>query len=194
MSYRDVVIVGGGVGGCALAANLATAGLKVLVLERENVFVDRVRGEWITPWGTQECQRLGLHQVLIDAGANEVARFIPYDEFIPPTLAEAATVNYSESFPTLPLPLCMEHVLMQNALLSHARACVWRTYTAWRNERSGKRRPVAPRVLVRPGRRIGGLGSTHCRSRRSDLNGSQATRSNAERGRGRSSYVGSFDR
>ena len=123
MSYRDVVIVGGGVGGCALAANLATAGLKVLVLERENVFVDRVRGEWVTPWGTQECQRLGLHQVLIDAGANEVARFIPYDEFIPPTLAEAATVNYSESFPTLPLPLCMEHVLMQNALLSHARAC-----------------------------------------------------------------------
>lgn len=123
MSHRDVVIVGGGVGGCALAANLAAAGLDVLVLERESVFVDRIRGEWITPWGTQECQRLGLHQVLLDAGANEVQRFILYDEFIPPDVAEAATLHYPERFPTLPLPLCIEHVVMQNTLLAHAQAC-----------------------------------------------------------------------
>ncbi len=123
MYCRDVVIVGGGVGGCALGANLAAAGLNVIVLEREMIFVDRIRGEWVTPWGTQECLRLGLHQVLVDAGANAIARFVGYDEFIPPTAAEAATVNFAELFSNWPLPLCMEHVVMQNTLLNHARVC-----------------------------------------------------------------------
>ena len=54
VSSVDVVAVGGGVAGCALAAVLAEAGMAVLVLERETVFRDRVRGEWIPPWGVSE--------------------------------------------------------------------------------------------------------------------------------------------
>ncbi len=42
----DVVIVGGGIAGNALATMLARAGTAVLVLERSAVYRDRVRGEF----------------------------------------------------------------------------------------------------------------------------------------------------
>ena len=48
---RDAIIVGGGLGGSALAEQLARAGRNVLVLERETKFRDRVRGENMLPWG-----------------------------------------------------------------------------------------------------------------------------------------------
>ena len=41
----DVVIVGGGIAGNALATVLARTGQAVLVLERSSVYRDRVRGE-----------------------------------------------------------------------------------------------------------------------------------------------------
>jgi menaquinone-9 beta-reductase len=50
----DLIIAGGGLGGAALAKVMAGAGAKVLVLERELKFKDRVRGEFIPPWGIVE--------------------------------------------------------------------------------------------------------------------------------------------
>lgn len=50
----DIVIVGGGIGGGALATVLAREGIEIVVLERETVFPDRVRGEWIAPWGERK--------------------------------------------------------------------------------------------------------------------------------------------
>ncbi len=47
----DIVIVGGGLGGSALAKAMAERGASVLVLEREKQFRDRVRGEGVWPWG-----------------------------------------------------------------------------------------------------------------------------------------------
>lgn len=47
----DVVVVGGGIGGSALAAQLAAGGLDVTVLERTTELPDRVRGEIWTPCG-----------------------------------------------------------------------------------------------------------------------------------------------
>jgi flavin-dependent dehydrogenase len=41
----EVIIIGGGIAGNALAAVLARAGKAVLVLERSTVYRDRVRGE-----------------------------------------------------------------------------------------------------------------------------------------------------
>ena len=52
MGVLDVVVVGGGLGGAATASVLARHGLAVLVLEREQVFRDRVRGEWLAPWAS----------------------------------------------------------------------------------------------------------------------------------------------
>lgn len=60
----DLVIVGAGIGGSALAAVMAARGVEVLVLERETVYRDRVRGEWMAPWGVREAMRLGLYDVL----------------------------------------------------------------------------------------------------------------------------------
>jgi 2-polyprenyl-6-methoxyphenol hydroxylase-like FAD-dependent oxidoreductase len=41
----DLAIIGGGLGGAALAAAMARRGSRVLVVEREEAFKDRVRGE-----------------------------------------------------------------------------------------------------------------------------------------------------
>src|SRR5262249_49240190 len=72
MTY-DVVTVGGGLGGAALARAMAARGARVLVLERERRFTDRVRGEALLPWGRAEAHSLGLEDVLRDAGAHELA-------------------------------------------------------------------------------------------------------------------------
>ena len=59
----DVIVVGGGLGGASAASVLARAGLDVLVLERETVFRDRVRGEWLAAWGALELDAMGLRTV-----------------------------------------------------------------------------------------------------------------------------------
>src|SRR5215469_2965007 len=92
MDSYDLVIVGGGIGGSALATVMAGAGKRVLVLERSEVFEDRVRGEWISPWGVAEVQRLGLYDTLRAAGGHHLTRHVTYDESLDPALAEAATL------------------------------------------------------------------------------------------------------
>ena len=75
MAYDyDIVIVGGGLGGAALAKSLAEKGVRVLILERETVFRDRVRGEYMHPWGVTEARALGLYEVLKQTCGYE-ARF-----------------------------------------------------------------------------------------------------------------------
>lgn len=69
-SNYDVAIAGGGVAGASLATVLARAGLKVVVVEREARFRDRVRGEGLHPWGVAELVRLGLDDLLRAAAAN----------------------------------------------------------------------------------------------------------------------------
>jgi 2-polyprenyl-6-methoxyphenol hydroxylase-like FAD-dependent oxidoreductase len=64
----DVVTIGGGLGGSALAINLARRGLRVLVLERTKEFKDRVRGEGMSPWGVAETKELGIFDLIRSAG------------------------------------------------------------------------------------------------------------------------------
>jgi len=40
-------------------------GARVLVLEREKRFKDRVRGEGMFPWGGTEMQALGIYQLIV---------------------------------------------------------------------------------------------------------------------------------
>jgi hypothetical protein len=39
--------------------------MEPLVVERETQFKDRVRGEYICPWGVAEAQKLGLYETLM---------------------------------------------------------------------------------------------------------------------------------
>jgi 2-polyprenyl-6-methoxyphenol hydroxylase-like FAD-dependent oxidoreductase len=75
----DVVIVGGGIAGAAMAITLSRAGLDVILLERHAAYRDRVRGELMVPWGVAEAQRLGLLPVLLEAGSHWLTRRIAYD-------------------------------------------------------------------------------------------------------------------
>ena len=58
MSDFDLIVVGGGIAGSALARSLTLNGLKVLIVERERQFIDRVRGEAMAPWGVPDTRRL----------------------------------------------------------------------------------------------------------------------------------------
>jgi 2-polyprenyl-6-methoxyphenol hydroxylase-like FAD-dependent oxidoreductase len=71
----DAIIVGGGLGGSGLATLLARKGKKVLVLEREEKFKDRIRGENIHPWGVAVARRIGLVDPLLAGGARSVPFF-----------------------------------------------------------------------------------------------------------------------
>ena len=66
----DIVTVGGGLGGAALARAMAERGARVLVLERERRFADRVRGEALMPWGVAEARALGLESLLLATCAH----------------------------------------------------------------------------------------------------------------------------
>ncbi len=71
MADFDVIIVGGGLGGAALARILAGNGMRVLVAERERQFKDRIRGEWMAPWGGAEAQKLTIYDLLLEKCAHE---------------------------------------------------------------------------------------------------------------------------
>src|ERR1700730_3708823 len=71
-SPYDIVTVGGGLGASAFAAAMASAGLRVLLLEKELQFKDRVRGEYIVTWGVAEAQELGLKNALLGSCATEI--------------------------------------------------------------------------------------------------------------------------
>ena len=65
----DAVVVGGGIAGASLAYAMGKAGARVLVLEADTEFKDRVRGEVLCPWGTADAQVLGIMEVLQQAEA-----------------------------------------------------------------------------------------------------------------------------
>src|SRR5262245_35369338 len=68
----EIITVGGGLGGSALAKVMAEHGARVLVLERERQFKDRVRGEQMHPWGVAEAKALGIYKVLHTTCGHEL--------------------------------------------------------------------------------------------------------------------------
>ena len=120
MDSYDLVIVGGGIGGSGLASVMARAGKRVLVLERSEVFEDRVRGEWIAPWGVVETQRLGLYDLLRSVGGHHLTRHVTYDESLDPAAAEAGTLPLGMFKEGVPGPLCIGHPKHCQTLLDAA--------------------------------------------------------------------------
>lgn len=110
----DVVVIGGGIAGSALATVLARAGIAVLILERSEVHIDHVRGEWLAPWGVAEAKRLGLYDLLIAAGGHHVSQHIAYGEEVDPDVARMAALDLAGMVPDVPGPLCLGHPTMCN--------------------------------------------------------------------------------
>lgn len=109
MATYDLVIVGGGIGGSALATVMAQAGRSVLLLEKSDVYEDRVRGEWIAPWGVAEVRRLGLYPRLMAAGGHHITHHVTYDETLDPDAAEASALPLGIFREGVPGPLCLGH-------------------------------------------------------------------------------------
>jgi menaquinone-9 beta-reductase len=71
MEY-DLICIGGGIAGASLGRALAEHGARVLIIERETRFRDRVRGETIHPWGVVDARALGIADRLLATCGQEV--------------------------------------------------------------------------------------------------------------------------
>ncbi|MGH6972443.1 MAG: FAD-dependent oxidoreductase, partial [Caulobacteraceae bacterium] len=100
----------------------ASAGRRVLLLERSEAFEDRVRGEWIAPWGVAETQRLGLYESLVEAGGHHVRHHVTFDESLDPELAAAAALPLGIFKEGVPGPLCLGHPRHCQTLMDAAAA------------------------------------------------------------------------
>lgn len=118
----DVAVVGGGIAGSALATVLARKGIAVAVLERDLAPADKVRGEYMAPWGVAELKRLGLLDVLQAAGGLFATRSIPFDENMPGDAALPFTFDLSTVHPQAPGSFCMSHPAMCATLATAAEA------------------------------------------------------------------------
>ena len=114
----DVITVRGGLAGAALARALALAGMRVLVLERETRFRDRVRGEEMHCWGVGETRALGIYDLLKSSCARESRYWsvrVHGMPMVPPRDLVATSPHRCGTFSVL-------HPAMQEVLLEAAAA------------------------------------------------------------------------
>jgi 2-polyprenyl-6-methoxyphenol hydroxylase-like FAD-dependent oxidoreductase len=117
----DVVVVGAGMAGASIAAVLARGGAEVLLLERQREYRDRVRGEYMQPWGVLEAQALGLEDVIRSTQAVDARYSVYYDELSVPAAAEEAKSDRSSTiFPGVRGGLCASHPKACQALAEDA--------------------------------------------------------------------------
>lgn len=117
---HDLIVIGGGIGGSALAAVMARAGRRVLLLEKSTAYEDRVRGEWIAPWGVTETRRLGLYDALVAAGGHHLTSHVTYDETRDPAEAEARALPLGMFAEGVAGPLCIRHPVHCQTLFDQA--------------------------------------------------------------------------
>lgn len=117
----DIVVVGGGVGGLALATRIAREGLAVVVLEREMVYVDRVRGEGMVHWGYEAAAEIGLEQVLLSVpGVSFMTVLAAYDELLTVEQAQRRARSLTDLIPGVPGLLAVGHPELRQSLADAA--------------------------------------------------------------------------
>jgi len=121
-SNFDVVIVGAGIAGGALATALARSGVSVLLLEKTRLHHDRVRGESMVPWGVSEAIRLGVLDVLLAAGGHYTQIGVVYAEGISISSARERAVDVSQLLPEVRGSLTFSHPRVCQALDDAAQA------------------------------------------------------------------------
>ncbi|BCR85877.1 squalene monooxygenase erg1 [Aspergillus chevalieri] len=94
----DVLIVGGGILGCALAVALGRQGRSVLLLEASLKEPDRIVGELLQPGGVHALEQLGLRDCLDDIDAIRVeGYYLTY-------FGKPVTIPYPRQSPSEPVP------------------------------------------------------------------------------------------
>ncbi|MGC1955865.1 MAG: FAD-dependent monooxygenase [Gammaproteobacteria bacterium] len=116
MDY-DLITIGGGLAGASLARAMAEKGARVLVLERVQHFKDRVRGEFMLPWGVAETRALGLHGLLADGCGHDIPWLITYFEGEVVNRRHLPSTNPDETG-----ALSFSHPAMQEVLVQAAAA------------------------------------------------------------------------
>jgi squalene monooxygenase len=103
----DVVVVGAGILGSALAVALADQGRSVILLERSLKEPDRIVGELLQPGGVEALEKLGLRQCLEDIDAVKVKGYdvIYYGEEVEIPYPEDTTTTTTTSPSVLQPPL-----------------------------------------------------------------------------------------
>jgi menaquinone-9 beta-reductase len=114
----DLLIIGGGLAGSVLGAAMAGVGHRVIIIEKETEFRDRVRGEVLLPWGSLEARRLGVHDFLLETCASKVLCeiFMLGGEMHEPR-------DYTSTTPEGTSALSFYHPEMQEQLLRRAQVC-----------------------------------------------------------------------
>lgn len=146
----DIIVVGGGPAGAAVAHRMARAGAKVLLLERERRFRDRVRGDVVYPWGVREARSLGIHPAMTAGAARELRYWRTGIAGVPARPARDLRAETGES------ALVFHHPELQQALVgaaAEAGAAVWRPATATGLTRSGGGVRVSVRTKAEGGSR-----------------------------------------
>ncbi len=117
----DVVVVGAGVAGSAVAARLATAGLGVVVLEREAEYTDRVRGEGMVPWGLEAAAALGLADAVANTpGVSFMTTLVAYDELVSIERARRRARSLADLVPGVPGLVAVGHPELRQSLADAA--------------------------------------------------------------------------
>jgi 2-polyprenyl-6-methoxyphenol hydroxylase-like FAD-dependent oxidoreductase len=120
-----------------------------------------VRCEWLAPWGVSEAQRLGLLDVLEEAGAHYTRRHVPYADFATPEEAEARCIDLTAVLPGVPGAINVGHPRMCEAFDAAAQAAGARLLRGVTDldvtpgaapkagfTFGGRRHEVAPRVVI----------------------------------------------
>jgi 2-polyprenyl-6-methoxyphenol hydroxylase-like FAD-dependent oxidoreductase len=118
----DVVVVGAGIAGSALATGMAREGYRVVLLERQTSYRDKVRGAVLACSGVVEALRLELEKPLLEAGGSYATRAVPYDEVTDPALAQARVLPLDALLPGVPGALDVGHPEACEALTQAAAA------------------------------------------------------------------------
>jgi 2-polyprenyl-6-methoxyphenol hydroxylase-like FAD-dependent oxidoreductase len=103
------VVVGGGIGGLALASALSRDGHAVTVLEASPQYEDRVRGESMMPWGVAEAKELGVLDTLVAADARITEAWVHYDAIVPTEISLANPIPTGHMIPDIPGSLNLRH-------------------------------------------------------------------------------------
>jgi len=120
----DLIVIGGGIGGASVSRCVAGAGARVLVLERETAFRDRVRGDMVYPWGVAEARRLGLKGGVLDRVGHPIPTWRTTVKPLPGNDRDVASTSPSgETVIAFPHPR-LQQVLLEAA--ETAGAEVWR--------------------------------------------------------------------